>query len=37
MTANGINPDEDTIVHSLKACAHLGDIKTAYDILQLMK
>jgi len=33
MMDSNIPIDSDTIVHSLKACASIGDVKTAFDIL----
>ncbi|EAR87412.2 PPR domain protein (macronuclear) [Tetrahymena thermophila SB210] len=33
----GVQPDEDTFVHLFKACSSAGDIKTAFDALQIMK
>jgi len=32
-----IIPDQDTIVHFMKACQHKGDIKAAYNALIDMK
>lgn len=37
MHAKSIKPDKMTYVHLLKACAHLGDVQTAYDALQELK
>ena len=36
MLIAGIPLDSDTIVHSLKACAAIGDVKQAFDILQVL-
>lgn len=33
----GVQPDEDTFVHLFKACSMAGDLKTAFDALQIMK
>ncbi|EGR33964.1 pentatricopeptide repeat domain protein [Ichthyophthirius multifiliis] len=37
MKITGINPDQDTFVHLFKACDNAGDVKTAYDAIQIMK
>jgi pentatricopeptide repeat protein len=37
MHAKSIKPDEVTYTLVLKACAHLGDVQTAFDVLQEMK
>jgi len=37
MHAKSIKPDKNTYTYVLKACAHLGDVNTAYDCLQEMK
>lgn len=37
MKMKRITPDRHTFVAVLKACSQLGDVKTAYDILQEMK
>lgn len=37
MHAKAIKPDEHTYTLVLKACAQLGDVTTAYDVLQEMK
>jgi len=37
MNAKNIEPDMHTFVETLKACAHLGDTQTAYDVLQEMR
>lgn len=37
MLMKGVPIDSDTIVHTLKACASIGDVKTAFEVLQLMK
>jgi|LauGreDrversion4_2_1035121.scaffolds.fasta_scaffold231434_1 pentatricopeptide repeat protein len=37
MHAHNIVPDRHTFVAVLKACSQLGDVKTAYDVLQEMK
>ena len=31
----GIAIDSDTVVNTLKACSMIGDLKTAYDVLQV--
>lgn len=33
----GVQPDEDTFVALFKACGNAGDVKTAFDALQVMK
>lgn len=37
MRYSGINPDSDTITHTLKACASAGDVVTAHNLLEVMK
>lgn len=37
MHAKGIEPDQHTYVAVLKACAKLGDIQTAYDVVHELK
>ena len=37
MHVMNVAPDRHTFVAALKACAQLGDVKTAYDVLQEMK
>jgi hypothetical protein len=37
MNIKGVPIDSDTIVHTLKACAAIGDVKSAFDILQVYK
>ncbi len=37
MALQGVNMDMDTFVHTLKACASGGDVKTAYNVLQTMR
>lgn len=37
MKEMGIQPDEDTFVALFKACANAGDVKTAFDGMQVMK
>jgi hypothetical protein len=33
----GILPDQDTFVHLFKACDNAGNVRTAYDAIQIMK
>ena len=35
MMFKGIVPDSDTYVHLFKACARLGDVKTAFNALKV--
>lgn len=37
MHVHNVAPDRHTFVAALKACAQLGDVKTAFDVLQEMK
>jgi len=37
MHVHNVMPDRHTFVAALKACAQLGDVKTAFDILQELK
>ena len=37
MVKLGVPMDSDTVVHALKACSVIGDVKAAFDILQMMK
>jgi pentatricopeptide repeat protein len=37
MHVHNVAPDRHTFVAALKACAQLGDVKTAYDVFQEMK
>jgi len=37
MIKSDITPDQDTIIHLLKACQQLGDVQTAYNALLSMK
>jgi pentatricopeptide repeat protein len=37
MFAKQIAIDSDTVVHTLKACSQIGDLKTAFEVLNKMK
>jgi len=37
MTSHMVSPDEDTYLCVLKACATIGDVKSAYDIVKASK
>ena len=37
MLAKSITIDSDTVVHVLKACSAIGDVKTAYDVIQVIE
>ena len=37
MLMRSIPIDSDTVVHTLKACSTIGDVKTAFDVIRLMK
>ena len=37
MHTMNVAPDRHTFVAALKACSQLGDVKTAYDVLQELK
>ena len=37
MVTKGIALDSDTVVNTLKACSMIGDVKTAFDVLQVNK
>ena len=36
MTALMVAPDQDTYICLLKACATIGDVKTAYDAIKVL-
>ncbi|KRX00511.1 hypothetical protein PPERSA_06154 [Pseudocohnilembus persalinus] len=37
MKISSVNMDMDTYIHTLKACSNIGDVNTAYNVLQAMK